>query len=810
MIPSTTDATAGRPAAREINKILTECRDLAVSRLSASFAQILDRISDLLMDRASKTDIRDEQQLFLDARGTLIGERPVLMAEFERQLRKLINDRISGKTAPKPDFSKVDATNLALVETMTMDESVLTGNIARVVENLCHDELAVLNRGMGHLLGYPDMDAQGNPLGPVTIVGAFSEAVNTLKADRRVKFQIMKDLNQAPLNEIAKIYADVNAHLQKKNALPAAGRPGFVNRGGPADRLAGKQAAPHPTAPSPAAPHPSELDVMAMFRRMYGSATPSAAMPQAHPHAPELAALLGGLPPAGPAPGYPSSGYDDAGFPSIAMPGVAAPAGPVFAPMRPTRSGYVPGAPIIATADLHEGLTRLQAGQSDFSVGGASVGFSGIPQGLHNVLRDLQESPLGAKANQLESMTIEMVAMLFDFIFETKDLPDGIKALLARLQIPVLKAAMLDGAFFAKKTHPSRVLVNGLAQAGLGWAPEMGPEDPLYRMLSGIVHKILDEFSDDLTIFDEQQEVLEAFLAQEEKDAEANIQSNADEINQRDRLQIATVVAKAEIEKRIESYPVPNFLAAFLRQQWQGALEQVHVREGEESEAWASAVTTLEDLVWSVQPKRSPEDRRHLVALLPSLLKRMSSGVQSQAWVPEEREAFMANLVEAHAAAVKPVLTGGMTPTEAVAEAAKAQAELAKASGNEELAAKAEALVVAMTPAEPEPVEVEQVVVDDDYLLIARSLERGMWIEFESDDGQLVFAKLAWVSPLRGTYLFTNRQGQKALSMTAEELAERFRADRARLVEAEPLIDRAFSSIITQIEEKYPVSAEDA
>nr|MBA3775919.1 DUF1631 family protein [Betaproteobacteria bacterium] len=51
-------------------------------------------------------------------------------------------------------------------------------------------------------------------------------------------------------------------------------------------------------------------------------------------------------------------------------------------------------------------------------------------------------------------------------------------------------------------------------------------------------------------------------------------------------------------------------------------------------------------------------------------------------------------------------------------------------------------------------------------------------------------------------YLFTNRQGQKALSMTAEDLADRFRADRARVVEAEPLIDRAFSSMMTQMEHK--------
>ena len=66
------------------------------------------------------------------------------------------------------------------------------------------------------------------------------------------------------------------------------------------------------------------------------------------------------------------------------------------------------------------------------------------------------------------------------------------------------------------------------------------------------------------------------------------------------------------------------------------------------------------------------------------------------------------------------------------------------------------------------------------------------------------FAKLAWISPLRGTYLFTNRQGLKALSMNAEELAERFRTDRARLVEAAPLIDRAFGSVMASFAESLP------
>jgi hypothetical protein len=795
-VSATTTEAASRKSSRELSRILNECRDLAVVRLTTAFAQILDRVGDLLMDRAGKTDVREDQQMFLDARGSLMAERPALMAEFEKQLRKIIDDRVAGKAEPKADFSKVDASKLTLVETVSMDEAVLTGNITRVVENLCHDELAALNRGVGYLLGQPDLPTDDNPLGPSTIVGAFSKAVNSLKAERKIKFQIMKDLNQAQLGDINTIYAYLNEHLTRLNMMPSPSR-SHINRerGTPGDRTDPKKG---PKSPPPAAP--SEVDVMAMFKRMYGSATPQPpAMTQQMPQMPQM------QPPQMPPVAYPPqsmpSSSDD--LPVISMPHVAPPSHG-FAPLRPTPSGYVPGAPIISSPDLHEGLTRLQAGQTDFDVGGAQIGFSGIPTGLHNVLRDLQDSPLGQKANQLESMTIEMVAMLFDFIFETKDLPDGIKALLARLQIPVLKAAMLDGAFFAKKTHPSRLLVNGLAQAGLGWAPAMGPEDPLYRKIDEIVHQILDNFSDDLAIFDEQREDLEAFLAEEEKAAEENIQTSAEEINKKDRQQIGSVLAKAEIERRVEASPVPNFLATFLRQRWQGALEQVYLDQGEESDAWSSGVSTLEDLVWSVQPKRSVEDRRHLVALLPSLLKRLSAGMQHRGWAVDERESFMSNLVEAHAAAVKPSVSADRSPTAAVADAARAEAEIAKAAGDEAKAAKAEALAEAMRQADPEPVEPEREVIADDYLEIARSLERGVWIEFESEDGQLAFAKLAWVSPLRGTYLFTNRQGQKALSMTAEELAARFRADRARVVEAEPLIDRAFTSMISQIETKFP------
>jgi hypothetical protein len=466
--------------------------------------------------------------------------------------------------------------------------------------------------------------------------------------------------------------------------------------------------------------------------------------------------------------------------------------------------GQFGGPRILVTQELGDALSRLQQGESGFDVGGVPVQFAGVPEGMHNVLRDLQESPLGAKANQLEAMTIELVAMLFDFIFETKDLPDSMKVLVGRLQIPVLKAAMLDGAFFSKKSHPSRLMVNALAHAGIGWSPAMGSEDPLYKKVEQIVHRVLDEFTDDVYLFETLRKDLEAFLAEEEKNAETTIQSTADEINQRDRQEIARMVARSEIEKRLETQTVPNFLGSFLRDYWINVLAQLHL-QGEESETWVLGLTTLDDLVWSVQPKRTGDERRKLVAMLPNLLKRLHRGLQNVAWEPGEREQFMANLVEAHAASVKPSLASVPMPTTAVAEAAAAAAEEASAKGDSATAAKARALADAMAPAPPPPPPPEPAVeiVQDRFAELAASLERGMWIEFEGEDGQLAFAKLAWVSPLRGTYLFTNRQGQKAVSLTADELADRFRKDRARLVEAEPLIDRAFVSMMASLEEKF-------
>jgi hypothetical protein len=746
---------------------------------------MLDRVADLLMARAERSDVREEQSLCLDARGVLVKERDSLMASFERNLRKLVDERMSGKVESKEHFAQVDVKKLTLVDTSVMDESVLSGNIVRVVENQCESELRELNRGVGFLLGRPDLETDANPLAPITIVEAFTRALHGIGGDERIKLTILKELNQTSLGDINAIYADLNRHLEGLKVLPK--HRSAITRQQSGDRTGHGDGKSEPSAAAAA-----EVDLMAVLQRLVGASMARAPARQ----------MPGGLPPGG----IQVPSLDGSGPTSMSGP----PPGPFsFGPGAAAQLGQMTGQRILITPELGDALGRLQHGESGFDFGGAPLHVAGLQQDMHNVLREIQESPLGERANQLEAMTIELVAMLFDFIFETRDLPDSIKALIGRLQIPVLKAAMLDGAFFSKKSHPSRLLVNALAEAGIGWSPTMGQDDPLYRKIEQIVHRILDDFTDDVGLFDELRHDLEAFLANEDREAEATIQSAADQINDRDQQEIAQMVASAEIERRLREFPAPNFLASFLREKWVGTLTHLYLREGEESEAWNSALGTLDDLVWSVQPKRLTEDRRRLVAMLRNLLKQLHSGLHNVTWGPGEREQFMSNLVEAHAAAVKPSLGSAPLPTVAVAEAATAAAEQATAKGDIATANKARALAEAMTPAPPAP-EPEPEPLQDRFAEVAASLERGMWVEFEGEDGQLAFAKLAWVSPLRGTYLFTNRQGQKAVSLTADELAERFRGDRARLVEAAPLVDRAFVSMIAKLEEKFGSDAAPA
>src|SRR6266516_4694870 len=80
------ERTVRRQPPQDLARILGDCRDLAIHRLLLSFTSLLDRVGDLLMSRAERSDIREEQTLCLESRAVMIKQRTTLMADFESNL----------------------------------------------------------------------------------------------------------------------------------------------------------------------------------------------------------------------------------------------------------------------------------------------------------------------------------------------------------------------------------------------------------------------------------------------------------------------------------------------------------------------------------------------------------------------------------------------------------------------------------------------------------------------------------------------------------------------------------------------------
>ena len=735
------------PPLKESTRILGECRDLALHRMLMSMTSMLNRLSDLLFDQAEKSVRREETNTFLSARAIVDKQRSKIVEDFERLLRKYVDESIRGE-GKKQDFSNLDTKLLKLVERQELEESVAIGNLARSLEMLCRDELMALNQRVGYLLGDQELESAKNPLSPSIVCQALKDAIDKIDADAEIKLAVLKQLNQELMGDINSIYADLNRHLIKLKILPQL-RP--VLR-----RSAGSNAATRPASTDSGIQQRSDM-----------AATQESSTGQQ-----DIFGLLHSLLNRTHSPTVSDTRFSH-GFaiPQTTLIGTA-------------NEGAV--SPITVGQEILRALTELQRGESQYVVSdGTVIDLSRTIDPSANVLRSIKTSALGETLVPADSSTIELVAMMFDYILQDRSLPAAIKALISRLQIPVLKAAMLDRAFFSKKAHPARALVNKLAEAGIGWSPTQGVGDPLYLKIQSIVQRVLDEFTDQIDLFTKLLNELEEYLVREEKSVEETIKVSTQEIERDDRKEIARVIASAEIETRIaqssEQYgAVPEFVCTFLRMHWVSSVTDVYVREGQENPAWKNILTTTDELIWSVQPKRSPDDRRRLVKVLPDLLQRLYTNLQTIGWSGTDRETFFSQLVEAHATSVK----AGLAPTPGQLMVAPSASSKANPINQEPLTP---------TTVMAQMIEERPIITD---------LERGRWVEFRTNDGNIICSKLAWVSPMRSRYLFTNRQGHKAFALSREELAERFEHGRARVVESEPLMDRALDNLLQSLQKQ--------
>lgn len=771
--------------------VLNDCRDMAVSRLAQALTQMMDKAADDLFVLSEQATHYEMRNLYMEAMGVARDQRGLIEAGFKQSFIQDFNQEIRRDKRLQHELD-LNASELSLVEPDDLEESLASSNIANSIHGDCAEELFGIEKRMGVLMHDPDLLQSNNPLGPEVIGNAFMKSLKALDCPVKVKLLLVNLFNKRMPRQIKGIYQLINQFLVDKGVLSK------IRAGMKKQPAASEPAGIAPTGQNMAAPTPSgEGGLFAALQQL-------------------LARGIGG------------AGFGG-GFGSSANAGVG------DASAMPMAGGAQQAALPEQSMAVVSSLTQLQHGQLDGLAGaGGALDAAALANGRVNVLREIKSSPVARTMGHVDAMTLDIVAMLFDYILDDRRIPDAMKALIGRLQIPVLKVAMLDKAFFSQKSHPARKLLDRLAEVSIGWDETEGHEGGFYQAVDELIQRILNEFDDKVGIFAEVLDNLESYLAEEKKRTDERTGLSAQVVHQREQNELSRIMAHDEVRRRIHKPHMPEVIRSFLAGCWEPVLAAAYTQTGEDGASWNQAIATMDDLVWSVEPKIVPDERKKLIGLLPSLLKRLQDGMV-QAGLPDaERDQFFARLVNCHAVVVKAGLNA--IEQEDVHQAGFVEQEIAAEEAAEAAlhdAGPADFAEIAVPPeqVEPDPVFMQSLIADaeieagwqtftigdanwqgepavasDDYDAMVKRLKRGAWIEIEQDNGASTRVKLAWVSPLKGLFLFTNRLGERAVSITPEGLAEKFRNGLAHVIDDIALVDSAVNNLMERLKQT-PVEA---
>ncbi len=847
-------------------ELLGDCRKQAETRLPEALKFVLTQADDALFELANKADNSTRQNLYFDAMRELRLKRGEFETAFMRHFDTNFADSLDLAKAKASERGFEPEGELSLVEIDEVEQVLAVTNFADSIRSRSREELFALDKRLGALLSVSELDGDQNPLGPKAIGDALRAACQVLDADVEIKLTLLKLFDRFAGQAVHQLYQEVNRSLIAADVLPNITANVQSNTTRRRTRVIIESEDDSVEA--------SGEDVFSTLQHLMQGTPLAGGGPRRGSGSATGPGMGSGFADgsgsgAGTGMGTGGSNFAGGGSGGVAVytPGGAPTAsdGPAGGISGSGPSGGAGGAgfgggsfgggAMLAGAPLVQGLTTLQrGGNGGESVWGA-VDQAQVASGMVNVLHSLRDSGSLEGADSSENLTLEVVSLLFDYILGDAAIPDALKALIGRLQIPVLKVALLDRAVFSKKQHPARRLLDELGQASIGWSEGLRQQDALYDKVEEVVHRILDEFEDDVSLFETVLEDFLAFVAAEAEQAEARAEKSTRSLHTKERIIQAKMDVDDEIRARLNDHDLREFIHNFILDYWRQLLIVTLVESGRDSEAWRSRVKILEELIWSAEPKTASADRKILVARLPALVKGLKLGMQELDMTPTESSRFLSMLASVHVASVRSdeeqsVAERRLAEAQASVTARRAQAEAriaekragGKKSGagdpaSEEFIRKglerifekqevgALELDIDFSVFEPSAEADADNAADDEspttfgddtieqprdamdsgiveFSELVGTLDLGDWLELREDDGTTSRVRFTWISPETGRYLFTTRSGEKALDTTMMELAVALQQGRAAIIKSDPdpLFERALGNLIEKLE----------
>ena len=801
------------------NPIYNSVRRFALDGLSDLIRVLMENVDDAMFELSDKVDNDRERNMYFEAMREIRLKRDGLKKHFDYEMQQCFKSFITGKTvAQNPD----DEEELTLVELDDLEDNIAIENMISRARPHFEDDLFAVTERLKLVLRRKQIDEDKNPLDPKAICECFHRAAELLETDIQVKLIFYKLFEKYVMNNLGHFYGELNELFIKKGVLP--GFKADQERMKKNTRYMANRIKNNPEDTAANSPFAMALGAAASAGMMAGAAGDGnlfAALQQA-------AAATPGA-------------------------GIAAGAGVAGQAGAPVAGGGVAGGGVAGTAQAGgfvSALTNLQNASTPTQPL-TTIDPQAFRAESHQQLATFMQQNQG-QVNAADSQTIDVVSMLFDFFFDDEALPAPIKVLIGRLQIPMLKVAIIDKEFFNQKKHPARKLLDSISRASLGWSDNHSDEQPLIEKIEEIVNFLINEFDQDIGVFEEAFISFENFLTGEVKQIEKAEQALQQQEQKKDQqIQQAQEAAAALIHKLTNKRELSFEVIDFLETTWTSVLFNAYLSLGKSSNHWRNLKRISTTFVWTLIPKFSEAERVKIIKTIPALLRALSKGMELVKISTEVQNRIFQMLAQEHAKIVKQTSknivtriddqtvwpedngTGALAQAEGIDPAEAIDFEISTDATGEIQVVENEVdddSITIIDATETNDVikdlnqftagvkqgkiKVDEEIVmasdeddlfdlleeGDDFLEQAKAMEIGSWFEFSEPQSKTLVARLSWKSNVTGNFVFVNRQGHKVRNLTINGLAMELRAERVKRIESSSVFDRAIYTIMSKVQ----------
>ena len=701
--------------------VVHSIRQSVKRQLAELLQSLFNNTDDALFEMADRSRNDSDQHMYFESMRQIRLHRKKIATEFMASFYEQF-ERVFEAGGGDTDVCEMQADDFSLVQKDELELSVAVAGIASKITSQFSLPVMQLTKRLDYLAKENTITERMNPLGPERLSQAFVSAIEGLEVEIKIRIILLKLFERFVMESLGPIYEQANELLISAGVMPDLSK---------ALRKSNTRDAP--------------------TRQNAAGAGAGSSAPAGNAGTP----IAGGG-------GAPAGNFGVIqGLLAQARGGGTAP-------------GALTGAELLSTPQL---VTVLSDAQSEYH--SQPVDMEHVPPVL-----DLRQVVVSHKADagveQADDDAMNFVGMLFDYILNDRNLAIPMKALIGRLQIPIVKLAVIDKSFFEKSNHPARQLLNALSSAGIGWssAAEL-KRDALYNKIESIVLRVMNGFQEDLQIFTELLDELRDFTKQDESKRKRVEQRVKETETGKARTVAAKETVQQLINQKASGLRLPPEVGRFVSGTWSKVLVYACVTESTRSKLWQSQVQALDDLLWCLQPLENTEELERRENMTADLLGALDNGMKHLRMADDERREIVDLIC----------------------------AELNRISDSDRAYLEDDAIPIIDDSYEPldeiiltaphERAQVEDIEPPEaQFMEKVAALSEGVWVEILKEDGDRIRCKLAAIIEPGDRYVFVNRRGMKVLEKTKIALAVALKENNLTILDEAQVFDRALQAVI--------------